>query len=75
LIAIGLAALCISGNPIPLFASMFRDRADLRKANQILVRHGAVVERPLRLPSGWVAWTSIAAGLLLLVWILAWLLK
>jgi hypothetical protein len=49
--------------------------ADLRKANEVLIRHGAVVELPLRLPSGRVAWTSIASGMLLLVLILAWLLK
>jgi hypothetical protein len=63
------------GQSDPTFCIHVRDGTDLRKANEVLIRHGAVVERPLRLPSGWVAWTSIASGFLLLALILAWLLK
>jgi hypothetical protein len=48
-----------------------RDGADLRRANQILSRHGAAIERPLRLPSGWKAWVGIVSGLLLLLLIMA----
>jgi hypothetical protein len=63
------------GKSDPTICIHVRDGTDLRKANEVLIRHGAVVEQPLRLPSGWVAWTSIGSGLLLLVLILAWLLK
>ena len=63
------------GQSDPTASIHVRDGADLGKANKVLIRHGAVVERPPRLPSGWVAWTSIAFGSLLLVLILAWLLK
>lgn len=63
------------GQSDPTVCIHVRDAADFRKANEILIRHGAVVERPLRLPSGWVAWMSIVSGLLLLVLILTWLLK
>jgi|SRR5271170_4400956 len=63
------------GQSDPTVCIHVRNGADLRKANEVLIRHGAVVERPLRLPSGWVAWTSIASGLLLFVLILGWLLK
>ena len=63
------------GQSDPTVCIHVRDGADLRKTNEVLIRHGAVVERPLRLPSGWGAWTSIASGLLLLVLIPAWLLK
>jgi hypothetical protein len=63
------------GQSDPTVCIHVRDPSDFRKANEVLIRHGAVVDRSLRLPSGWVAWTSIAAGLLLLALILAWLLK
>lgn len=63
------------GQSDPTVCIHVRDGADVRKANEVLIRHGAVVERPLRLPSGWVAWTSIAAGFLILAFVLAWLLK
>ena len=63
------------GQSDPTICIHVRNNADLRKANEVLIRRGAVVERPLRLPSGWVARTSIASSLLLLVLILAWLLK
>jgi hypothetical protein len=63
------------GQSDPTVCIHVRDAADLRKANEVLIRNGAVVERPLRLPSGWVAWTCIVSGLLLLVFVLAWLLK
>jgi hypothetical protein len=63
------------GQSDPTVCIHIRNGADLRKADEILVRHGAVVERPLRRPSGWVAWSSTASGLLLLLLILAWLLK
>jgi hypothetical protein len=63
------------GQSDPTVCIHLRNGANVRKANEILICHGAVVERPMRLPSGWVAWTSIAFGLLLLVLILVWLLK
>jgi hypothetical protein len=63
------------GQSDPTVCVRVRNGADLREANEVPIRHGAVVERPLQLPSGWVAWTSIASGLLLLVLVLAWLIK
>jgi hypothetical protein len=63
------------GQSDPTVCIHVRDSANLRKANEVLIRHGAVVEHPLRMPTGWIAWTSIASVLLLLVLILAWLLK
>jgi hypothetical protein len=49
--------------------------ADLARANQILIRNGAAIERALRLPFGWAAWSGIGFGLLVLLALLAWLLR
>ena len=49
--------------------------ADYRRANEILIRHGAVVERPLRLPSGWTARVGIVLGVLGFFFLMKWLLS
>ena len=63
------------GQSDPTICIHVRDEADAGKANEILIRHGAADEHPLRLPSGWHAWLGIVLGLLALLGILVWLLK
>jgi hypothetical protein len=63
------------GQSDPTVCIHIRDGSDFRKANEILIRHGAVVERPLRLPSGWTAWAYIALGVLFFLFVMSWLLK
>jgi hypothetical protein len=63
------------GRSDPTICIYICNGADYRRANEILIKHGAVVERPLRLPSGWTARISILGGVLLFSWLMIWLLS
>jgi hypothetical protein len=57
----------------PTICIHIRNDADYPRANEILIRNGAVVEPPLRLPTGWVAWAGVVLGSFLFCWLVAWL--
>ena len=45
------------------------DASDYVKANQILVKLGAVVEEPVRLPPKWVIFVLVLVATLLAIWV------
>jgi hypothetical protein len=63
------------GPSLPTVCIYIRDAGDLKRANQILIEHGAVVEQPFRLSSGLTARIGIVLGVALLIGIIAWLVN
>jgi hypothetical protein len=61
------------GRSDPTICIHIRNDADYRRANEILIQNGAVVERRLRLPTGRVAWVGVALGSFLFFWLIMWL--
>jgi hypothetical protein len=55
-----------------LISIYVRDQPDVARANEILISLGAVAEKPLRLPSGWVLALIISVLVVIILLVVPW---